>query len=55
MGAFDLPDMYALSPWSCGTQVLSIHIKQTFYAHVTTDVYYKLFEMEKFRGFHRLI
>ena len=36
MGARDLPDMYALSPWAGGPQALGIHIKQILCAHVKT-------------------
>ena len=39
MGAHDLPDMYALSPWACGSQALGIHTRQILCAHVTTITY----------------
>ena len=36
MGAHDLLDMYALSPWNYGLRASGMHIRQIPGAHVTT-------------------
>ena len=43
MAIRDLPNMYALSPLTCGPQASGIHIRQIPHGHVTTiacvDIY----------------
>ena len=34
-----LPELYTLSPRACGPRALSVYIRQTTFAHVTTIQY----------------